>query len=77
MVVYSSYNKKGLGLKRPFKGLQGKLPAVSRDVFNQTKWLRVPSNLALHGFRQGFCHFSGPPVPVSRCPHGKAFLPCI
>jgi len=41
------------GLEGTFRGHLVQLPAVSRDIFNYTRLLRAPSNLALNVSRDG------------------------
>jgi len=42
-----------LGWKGPLEVIQPNTPAVSRDIFNYTRLLRAPSNLALNVSRDG------------------------
>jgi len=41
------------GLERTFRGHLVQPPAMSRDIFNQTRLLRAPSNLTLNVSRDG------------------------
>jgi len=42
-----------VGLEGTFKGHLAQPPAVSRDIFNQIRLLRAPSNLTLNISRDG------------------------
>jgi len=48
----------GLGWKGPLQPIQSDPTALSRDISNQTRLLRAPSNLALDVSRDGALRFS-------------------
>lgn len=66
----SGFTWNSLDWKRPFKGHLIQPREMSGDNFNQTRFLRTPSNLTSM-FPRGIYHFSEQPVPVFYHPHYK------
>ena len=65
------------GLEGTFRGHLAQPPAVSRDIFNQTRFLRAPSNLALNVSKDGASTTSlGNLFQCFTLPSNKAVAPC-
>ena len=52
-VSYFIESWNGLGWKGPERSSGSNPPAISRDIFHQTRLLRAPSNLAVNPAREG------------------------